>query len=506
MQTKVLTTYPHTNAIAVNSDSFVPIGFGLEVLLPSDAKNGDSWFIDITQYKTNKPLSHTQQNKETIITSEIELISEIQGNLVITPNSTKHVVNLPNRKPINQLDHKSHSIVSFFNHLFLVKGRTLIWSDLDNIWEWQPHPHNEADFRTLEWESNDATGLVRSGDKLYLHFPNAIYEVNYVGKPTVVSIQQRLHGIGAVAPRTIVVHNTIQFFIGTDNFYAYSTESGLSAIGQDVWKEVVLTLGDINKAWAYVDQVNNEICWVLGEYIWAFNFVEKHWCKYSSNGILAHATLPWAEEIDESATTIEPVKATTIENVFVTSSTVCRNHRFSDGLDQCLEMTVPYLESDDITYGDLHFVKQVDLLMIDARVQFPWTGFRVFVSGKDFVSHPNNWIDCGLWTQEHESKQLDFKRVSGKVLKFKFVLEDGLFWNGLLPNGGLSLNGERLDIANGEIIMDGSRSDFLGRQFTSLDGTTTLGELYDGPKLGFVEFNAWGERVDLPQSLVGPDK
>jgi hypothetical protein len=86
-------------------------------------------------------------------------------------------------------------------------------------------------------------------------------------------------------------------------------------------------------------------------------------------------------------------------------------------------------------------------------------------------------------------------------------LVDSLSWNGLLLNGGLQLNGIPLDIANGQIIMDGSREDFLGRQFVTLDGTRTLEEMCAGPKVGFFELNSWGERVDLPPQLaVGPDK
>ena len=167
-----------------------------------------------------------------------------------------------------------------------------------------------------------------------------------------------------------------------------------------------------------------------------------------------------------------------------------------------------------MTYGDLHLVKRCDLIMLDMRTRYPWLGVRVRVSGRDFVTHPSRWVDCGVWTQAHRGKQIDFRAVAGKVLKFRFELEDGLGWSGLLPNGGLSLDGKRLDIANGEIMMDGTREDFLGRQFAVLDGTQVLGEMESqtvgNPELvnhlGFAELNAWGERVDLPQILVGPDK
>lgn len=509
MQTKALSKVFATNAIKSHSDAFVSIGDGLEVLLPSDAQDGDSWLVTLEPYKTPKPLVFAIQGREVFVTSKVELLSQIQNNLVLCPNSTKQTLNLPNQTPTIVPDHRSDMLVSYFNHLFLVKGRTLWWTDLDNVWEWQPHPHNEADFRQIEWESLDATGLVRAGDRLYLHFPNAIYDIEYVGKPTIVKIELRVHGIGSVTPRALVVHNTVQFFIGTDNFYAWSYQTGLNAIGGDVWKKFKKSIGNINDVWAYVDQKNNEICWVDGLYIWAFNFLEKSWHKYSADGILAHQTIAWSTPppaLDETLSIIEPVIPSMVENVWVTQGAICREQGVSDDLSRCLPMTTPFLESDDITYGDLHFVKRVDLVMLDMKLSFPWSGVRVKISGRDYVSHPNRWVDCGVWDQNAKEKQLDFKAVSGKVLKFRFELVDCLDWNGLLPNGGLSLNGKRLDIANGEIIMDGSRSDFLARQVQMFDGFQTLDELDTAMSLNFAELNAWGERVDLPQVLIGPDK
>ena len=504
MINKVLSTYPHTNALTVPTDAFVSIGEGLEVMLPVGAKSGDSWLITLEHFKTDRPVVHTTQGRETFITSSTELLSQLQSNLVTCPNDTKQVFKLPEREPISQPNHRSDMLVSFFNHLFLVKGRTLWWTDLDNPFEWAPHPHNEADFRIIEWETESATGLTRSADKLYLHFPNAIYEITYVGKPSIVTIVARVHGIGCVTPRSLSVHNTVQFFIGSDNFYAWSPETGLATIGQDVWNRFIAQRGPLHETWSYVDQRNNEICWVSGPNIWAFNFIEKHWQKYSSDGILSHTTVPWLAPVG-SETTIEKDQIDGLENVWVTDSTVCREARFDDDISRCLTMTQPYLESDDITYGDLHFIKRCDLIMLDMQTSFPWTGVRVFLSGRDFVSHPNNWVDCGVWTQDSPGKQIDFRTIMGKVLKFRFELVDSLHWNGLLPNGGLSLNGKTLDIANGEIIMNGNRTDFRGRQFLQLDGTVSI-EQTNTPRLGFAELNAWGERVDLPQTLIGPDK
>lgn len=517
METVILATDFTAGAQPASTEAFVSIGHGLEVMLPRDVKNGDSWILHIEPFVTPQHLAHTIQGRDLFVCSEHQILSQIQGNLVLSPNDTKQTINLPNRKPVAQPNHRSTMLVSFYNHLFLTKGRTLWWTDLDNVWEWFPHPHNEADFRTLEWETENITGLVRSEDTLFIHFPNAIYDVKYVGKPTIVRIDERVHGIGCVTPRALVVHNSIQFFLGTDNFYLWSVNTGLNVIGQDIWKRFIKTRGTVESTWAYVDQRNNEICWVSGNSIWAFNFIEKHWQRYSADGILDHCTTSWSPRypaLDESLSSIGIDYPDGLENLSVTEGAVCREAREGDSVVGCLPMEKPYLESDDITYGDLHLFKRCDLVMLDMRTAFPWMGVRVKVSGKDFVSHGNRWVDCGVWRQELRGKQLDFSAVSGKVLKFRFELEDGLEWNGLLPNGGLSLNGKRLDIANGEIMMNGTREDFLGRQFAILDGTRvlddmqtqTLGDAELVNHFGFAELNAWGERVDLPTILVGPDK
>ena len=514
MQNIALSNYTLPGAITVREDAFAHIGLGVEVLIPKGAKSGDSWELTIEPYRTPLALAFTTQGHDLFITSPSELLSKIQGNLVLTPNETIATINLPNKPATVVPNYRSSMLVSFFNHLFLVRDRTLIWTDLDNVWEWQPAQTNEADFRTLEWESYDSTGLIRCADLLYVHFPNAIYEVTYVGKPTVVRIVAKVHGIGNITPRALVVHNNIQFFIGSDNFYIWSTETGLNAIGRDVWKRFVAIRGDIQDIWSYVDQRNNEICWVSGTRIWAFNFLEKHWSIYSTDGILSHATSPWnpptpgiTTDLPELPSTISPVLPNGVENLWVTEKAICREHRYGEELTKCLPFSQPFLETDDISYEDQHFVKRVDLLMIDARSQHPWVGVRVRISGRDFITHPSRWINCGLWTQQLKQKQIDFPAVAGKVLKFRFELVDSLSWNGLLPNGGLQLNGIPLDIANGQIRMDGSREDFLGRQFGTLDGTQTLEEVCAGPKIGFFELNAWGERVDLPAQLtVGPDK
>ena len=512
--------YPVANTTLVTDKAFVPIGFGLEILLPKQAKNGDSWVITVEQFKTPSPLSSAMLGNHLLVASDKNALSIIQNNIVFAPNTSRNCFEFENHQPVPIPDSKTNLIACFYNHVFLAKGRTLWWSDLDDIWEWHPLPENEADFREIEWESYDISGLIRVNDLLYIHFPNCIYEVKYIGKPSIVHISAKVHGIGCVTKRSLAVHNSIQFFLGSDNFYIWSPETGVAPIGSDIWKKFVLTRGDVEDIWSYVDQKNNEICWVSGDFIWAFNYIERHWSKYSTDGVLDHTTVGWTkpqititsdlENLSELMPTIEKVYPDGLENLWVTAGAIVREQRWYDLIDECLPQTCPFLETDDITYGDLHFHKRIDLVSFDAKYEFPWEGVRVLVAGRDYVTHSCNWVDCGVWTKQDKAKHLDFRTVQGKVLKFRFVLQDQLVTQADRPNGGLTLGDDGRvmdagDIWDGTLCFDGSHVSW-GRQFRRLDGTVSLSEFSAPYRFNFFELNAWGERVDLPSILVGPDK
>lgn len=503
----------HTGATFSKSDFFTPIGYGLEVALPRECNSGDEWLLHIEPLKTDRHLAHTFLTDNLFVASESEILSTVNGNLLFSPNEAVQSVVLPNTPPTIQKNFRSNMIEEFFGHIFVAKGRTLHWTDLHNTWEWTPHPHNEADFREFEWERFNISALVRLGDSLFVHFPNAFYEVVYTGKPTIIRMEAKVHGVGCVTPRALVAHTTIQFFLGPDNFYLWSPYHGLQVIGQDIWHKFIKDNTDSSKVWSFVNKKHNEICWVTDNFIWAFNFEEKHWQKYSKDSLSDQTSVSWTNNpltINNSPadtdSVIEEVFPNMIENISVLPNAICRDHRGTEELSACVEMTVPFLESDDIDYGDLHFVKKVDLMMIDARGEYPWMGFKLEISGRDYVTEKPRWKDCGFWTQWLPGRQLDFWAVPGKVLKFRFTLQDSLNWNGILPNGGLSLDGKKLDIANGQIIMNGERDDFFGCQFLSPDGTMNCDGQQFVQSVNMFELNAFGERVDLPETLVGPDK
>lgn len=544
----LLSSKLQSGPILAHTAGWVSIGDGLEVLLPDGCEDGDTWDIELSPYTTPVHLGNVQVSDTIAISSEVQLLSLIQGNTVYTNNATNLSFDYPDKPSQPQVNHRSSILETLYNHVFLAKGRTLWWTDLDNYWNWFPSPESEADFRTFEWEKNDISGLAKLADVLYVFFPNMIYSVEYTGKPFVVHITCRVHGTGSINHRGITSCKSNLFFLGLDNFYVFSLQGGAQPIGGEIWEKFVNSTSDFTTVWSYVDLIHDEVCWVSGDTIWAFSITNKHWTKYSSNSILDHTTAPWypthpiiSPSETNTLSSFDKVQPSGAENLWVTEEAVCRDQKETDGLEKCLELTTPYLETDDITYGDIHFHKKVDLLMIDGMYDFPWMGVRVKVSGRDYISEKKKWVECGVWVQDRKSKQIDFPAVNGRVLKFRFELVSDLDFSTSL-NGSCTLNGRRDDVCDGRIVMDGVE-DLQPRQIPTMNGVCELdgkqihhpeqplewfdwngvlyrycfdlnGESYRSPitratvRLNWFDFAAWGERVEIPQALVptGPDK
>jgi hypothetical protein len=499
MKTVILSNTPLPNSQIAHTDAFVPIGYGLEVAIPEGVQDGDTWEITINPLKVKNALASTLLGDTLFVSNDQELLSVIQGNLFLCSNSDYGTFDF--RKKSNaSLNFRSTKLATYFNHIFLAIGKTLWWTDLDNYWNWYPAVDSEADFRTLEWEKEDITCLTVLNDVLFIHFPQAIYECTYVGKPTIVRIIRRVTGAGAVNSRTCVATKSALFFLGLENFYIWSVDIGLKEIGQEVWKRFIDSSPDVLSTWSYHDPRNHEICFVNNNRIWAFNYLEGHWSKYSTDGVLSHTLSPWHTNFssiscESTNSIIEKDQWGGVENLWVGEWGVAREGKGGDVLARMVPMEQPYLESDDLTYGDIHSYKTSDLVVLDAKVQRPWVGLRVFVAGKKRVSAETVWVDAGVWKEGKE--HLDFQAVSGKALRYRFEPESDLVRcdNNYLLNGGQKLTGIKLDLLNGSVKLDGSKTPHEESYYTEPLVPAWEGELY-----------AWGERANLPERLVGPDK
>jgi hypothetical protein len=500
MKTQILSSNRVTGAQVATTEGFISIGHGLEVCIPKDAKHGDIWELTISPLKVSEPVAHTTLGSDVFISNQQELLSIIRGNLLQCGVSDSGTYDFNGKSNAVQ-NHRSDKIATYFNHIFLAIGRTLWWTDLDNYWNWYPSTDSEADFRILEWENSDITALCVLNEILYIHFPQAIYECTYVGKPTIVRILRRVTGSGAIAPKSCVATKNAMFFLGLENFYIWSPDIGLKEIGQEVWKKFLASSVDLQETWAYHDARNHEICWVNNGIIWAFNHVEGHWSKFSAEGAVDHTTAPWHTNFTSVArgttgSTIESDSWKGVENLWVGCKGVMRDARLGDNMANRLPMETPYLETDDLTYGDIHSYKTTDLVVLDVEAREPWTGVRVLVGGKKRVSETVSWIDCGVWNDKKEHQ--DFVAVAGKALRYRFELVDDLIRadGSYTLNGGQQLTGKRVECYDGSVKLDGSRT----------LREASFYEQADNGERWFAEFYAWGERVNLPERLVGPDK
>ena len=497
--------------IPVYTDGFVQLVNGIEVQIPEGAQPGDSWEICVFPYREQNPLSHATLSDSVFVSNNQRLLSEIKSNLVQTHRDTRETEGWNDLPSKATYDFRSAKLAVHHNHIFPARGRTLHWTDLDHVWNWYPRPTNEADFRTIEWESEDITAVVEINDTLFVHFPTAVYSCEYLGKPTIVRINQRNEGHGAVAQNAITTHRNSQFYMGVDNFYQWSPAEGIHPIGEEIWKRIIQP--DIASIITYVDRVNKEIHWVIGEHIWAFNYIERHWSRYSSNSVLSHTTLPinattsLQDALDESSSVVERSHVKGLYNLWCKEDGLYRSFEAGDDLARVVGRDNGFLVSDEQTYGDIFGEKMVDKVVVDGSYGVGMDGLIISVSAKRYVSDPDTYKVLDQWRHERQFKQGDGKQLSGRSLKFKFEVRDKVAkWDGkYLSEGHTFVEGLEVSAWNGAVTLDG------GTQYRYLhmglwDGGTTYMNGQMRLDIGQFMLYAWGERVVLPLSAIGEDK
>lgn len=491
----------------VFQDAFVPIGDGLEVLIPKDVQNGDTWELEIEPLKVAEHLHTTYLDDQLLVTNEAEILSAVHGNLLITNNQTDGSTNPEFGSEHPLPNHRATAIELLFNHVFIARGRNLWWTDLSNIWNWFPSTDSEADFRFIEWEQDDISALVQVNEVLYMHFPTAVYEVAYTGKPLVVRILERAVGAGAISSRAVQVAMAVQYFLSAEGFYLYTPDAGKQNFGADIWDDFAAEVTDFLSVWSYHDRVNQEICFVTPSSIWAYNYTERHWQRYTNNTLTDHVTLATSSNFttiaDHTEASIAKVRLDGMVNVWTGEDGLLREYVFGDDVGGCLEMGNPFLESDDFTYGDVHFRKTVDDVVVDFETSEEFEGLVVWVSGRDGMTHVPVWKEFTKMNTPGDNANAP--AVKGKVLRVKLeapvryhYLDGSRFLNGGQDLSGLfvpSLDGH--DKLDGSLLLDDFGTPVYDGRFSILE----LGY----PKQFKFEIAAVGFRVDLP-AQIGPDK
>lgn len=454
----------------------LPLKHGVEFLFPSDAQ-GDTyeWEIEVTKFGTPEFCHHAAFQEQVYITSPGQELAAISGNLVYSHMLTDYTYDDLNDLTVPRTAIQATGLSEFFEHLVVVQGNLVIWSGLRDPWMWNQVQHSESDFKLLEWERDPPTALVRVGELLYLHYPQSVYRIEYVGLPSVMRIFRATDNIGAIGNRLCLVHRNIQFFLGMDNFYLWdgTERRNPQPIGDDIWETFLqmVDLSSVRDGWSYVDLINHEAVFVFKSAAgvengigFVFNYEEGHWTVCSIEGLVDHmsAYLPdsfskIADATDTIAALTSPIKeleehiATTsgawkpsLINIWIDSTSVLIDEDSSDILSELSPQDVPYLESDDFTFGDLHFQKSVNEMVIDADYGPGCDGIDVYGSGRSGVSKPVEYQYLGRWRKDDEFSSFTFRELYGKVMRFKFipkVMTDGEGLGSVTIYGwGLSVN------------------------------------------------------------------
>ena len=104
------------------------------------------------------------------------------------------------------------------------------WSGLENPTSWGSVPSTQADFQDLVGDGGRVMAVL-GGDVGIIFQERAIYEMEYVGVPTVFRFNNTAVGMGTPAPRSAVRYGNSVFFYSQDGFMRYDVGGRLTPIG-----------------------------------------------------------------------------------------------------------------------------------------------------------------------------------------------------------------------------------------------------------------------------------
>jgi len=157
------------------------------------------------------------------------------------------------------------------------------WSDVENIYDWQPTTINSAGGLRIS-TGNQIITAMRTKQETLVWTESGLHSLQFIGAPDYFSIQPLADNVSIMGPNAVATASNTTYWMGADKFYMYSgrVETLPCMLRQYLF-------GDFNRSQAYqvcagTNEGFNEVWWfycsntstVNNRYI-VYNYVEKLW-------------------------------------------------------------------------------------------------------------------------------------------------------------------------------------------------------------------------------------
>lgn len=347
-------------------------------------------------------------------------------------------------------------VTIFFDHCVVAApptNRNLIkWSGLYNYMRWTPSSDCEADSRQCtDYQRADdivqgVTGVQHYKEILMVFTPSCIYAMQYVGLPRIIRIEPLVKDYGNGLPyATAELDDRVVWCdVHHRSFYAWRGQ-GPEDIGGPIaewfFTRLSTTSAYAAKTVAVVDRANHEVAWWYVAnagtdyneavvYNWASNvwsvrdltngercFGRVYKRAKTTNELVGtiNAQTGVCDALEQSSDALSAITGTSSAKLFNEGSGLSITPAAQPQL---------LFETGDLLYGSATRVKEVHTMTL--HVSGTFTGIDVFVCGRERISTTVLYgTKVGTWTNSLDTKHLTFKPVTGKVLRYKFVVASG---------------------------------------------------------------------------------
>lgn len=411
--------------IWAHKTEYLPFYNNIELCFAYDYQPGDQVFLNIYPYPgCNQKINIATYGGLFWITGQDQPFSALNGRTVIPQRNTGSMFGMGDFMVVNK------------HHLIFGKGRKIWWSGLQAPGDLTISPYSDADYYLFSEEVDAITNVVTFNDRVFVFFPEQVYEVTYVGAERgVYRIEKIVTATGAVAKHGVVVAQGVAYFLGLDNFYAFDGRQ-VVPIGTPVFSFFLeLSYRDRRaETWCYFDGANQEVnfCFATGDTDFAtcsifYSLKTKTWSIKDLPGVYCHVLfLDYGVNLETATTTSADVLITQgfykkyitpfIYNVFGSE-----NKLLVDSEIGGTPVTTPagYIVLNSEDFEDLVSEKEIDTVYLDADYDENCEGLLVEIATKQCISEKDVWETVGVWKKELFHDHLDFPAKVGKVFKIK---------------------------------------------------------------------------------------